>query len=298
MTPATDRATGRATGGATDGATGGATGRPLAGVLAGAADLPRHEAERLLMAATGLTRSRLLVTEAVTAHQADRFGELVEARRAGRPLQHLEGTVDFGPITLRIDRRALIPRPETERLWEVASGLVGDPRVIVDLCTGSGNLALASAHQWPAARVLATDTSADAVALARENAAALGLAVEVLQGDLFDPLPPELAGRVDLLVANPPYLAEHEMAVVAPELRAEPVDALVAGPDGIEVVARIAAAAGRWLASGGVAVVEVSEHHADRAVNLFNLFNLFVGLDAAVHEDLAGRPRFVVATRS
>ncbi len=146
--------------------------------------------------------------------------------------------------------------------------------MIVDLCTGSGNLALACARHWPGARVLATDRSTAAAALARENADALGLRVEVLVGDLFDPLPPALAGRVDLLVANPPYLSEAELEQVPAEVLAEPRDALVAGPDGIEVVARIGAEAGRWLGPGGNRRGRGVGDHADRAATLF------AGLDA------------------
>ncbi|HEY5727374.1 MAG TPA: peptide chain release factor N(5)-glutamine methyltransferase [Acidimicrobiia bacterium] len=262
-------------------------------LLGGAADLPRHEVERLLMAATGLDRAGILLTGALPDEEVHRFEALVARRRAGEPLQYLEATVDFGPVTLRIDHRALIPRPETERLWELATELLGvdDVKVIVDLCTGSGNLALACARHWPGARVLATDRSTAAAALARENADALALPVEVLVGDLFDPLPPALAGRVDLLVANPPYLSEAELEQVPAEVLAEPRDALVAGPDGIEVVARIGAEAGRWLGPEGIALVEVSEHHAGRAAALF------AGLDATVCHDLTGRPRFVVARR-
>lgn len=270
-------------------------------LLGGAADLPRHEVERLLMAAAGLDRAGLLLTGALPDEAVHRFEALVARRRAGEPLQYLEATVDFGPVTLHIDHRALIPRPETERLWELATELLGagdvtvdvpvDVKVIVDLCTGSGNLALACARHWPGARVLATDRSTAAAALARENADALALPVEVLVGDLFDPLPPALAGRVDLLVANPPYLSEAELEQVPAEVLAEPRDALVAGPDGIEVVARIGAEAGRWLGPGGIALVEVSEHHADRAAARF------AGLDAIVCHDLTGRPRFVVARR-
>jgi release factor glutamine methyltransferase len=268
---------------------------PVATLLAGTADLPRHEAERLLMAATGLGRAELLVTGPLPDDPVRRFEILVARRRAGEPLQYLEGTVDFGPVTVRVDPRALIPRAETERLWELATELAGAApggvQVVVDLCTGAGNLALACAKHWPEARVLATERAVTAADLARENAAALVLPVEVLIGDLFDPLPRDLAGRVDLLVANPPYISEAEMRQVPPELLAEPRDALVAGPDGIEVVARIGAEVGRWLAPHGVAVVEVSEHHAHEAAERFT------GLDSTVHRDLAGRYRFVVARR-
>ncbi len=108
--------------------------------------------------------------------------------RSGEPLQYIEGDVHFGPIVLRIDPRALIPRPETERLWELAvARLAGiDNATIIDLCTGSGNLALALKQEFPGARVIGIDNSEEAIMLAKENAADLGLAVEFVEGDLFD----------------------------------------------------------------------------------------------------------------
>jgi release factor glutamine methyltransferase len=255
-------------------------------------DLPRHEVERLLIKATGLTRTELLLGATVSDAEAAEFADLVERRRGGEPLQYIEGRIPFGPIEVSVDRRVLIPRPETEQLFEVAAGAVTEPRVIVDLCTGSGNLAIALKHEFPDAVVYATDCSEDAVAVARANAAAAGLDVTVLHGDLFEPLPPHLRGRVDLLVANPPYVSEAELAGLPAEVRAhEPHTALIAGPTGDEVVARIAGEVAEWLCPDGVVVCEISEFRGAAAAELF------AALGGGVRHDLSGKERFVVASR-
>ncbi len=260
-------------------------------LLAAAADLPRHEAERLLVVATGVGRAVLAADPDVPADAANRFEALLRRRRSGEPLQYLEGTVQFGPIELLTDGRALIPRPETEQLWELVVGEYGGvPGIVVDLCTGSGNLALACKHRWRSARVLATDASADALSLAVENGRFTGLDVDFLHGDLFDPLPATIAGAVDILVANPPYLAAAELALLPAEVRDhEPHAALVSGPQGDEVLGRIAAEASCWVRPGGLIACEISEFHPERVQDLFAPFA------ATVRCDLAGRPRFVIA---
>ncbi len=254
--------------------------------------LPDHEVVRLGETATGRSRGELLRDPSMSAAEEARFERLVRRRLEGEPLQYLEGTVAFGPLGLLADPRALIPRPETEQLWDlVVQRVDAPPRVVVDLCTGSGNLALACKWAWPAATVYATDLSTDAVALARENSVGTGLAVTVLEGDLFGPLPADLAGTVDVLVANPPYLAEAELATLPPEVRNhEPHAALVAGPMGTEILARIAAEAPRWLRPGALVACEISEFHPREAARLF------VSYDAVVEQDLTGRPRFVIGT--
>jgi release factor glutamine methyltransferase len=256
--------------------------------------LPRHEAERLLRHATGWPSARLASEDDVPADAAEAFVGLTRRRRAGEPLQYLERTVQFGPLTLRSDARALIPRPETEQLWERVVERVGPdmPAVIVDLCTGSGNLALALKRAFPAATVYGTDESPDALALATENGALTGLDVEWRHGDLFAALPDAIRGRVDVLVANPPYLAEDELAALPVDVRDhEPVAALVAGPAGDEVLERIAAESDAWLSPGGFIASEISEFQADRVTHLFARY------DGVVERDLAGRPRFVFGAR-
>ena len=250
--------------------------------------LPRHEAERLLMSAAGLTRPQLLVAGGIDETVLRRFRSLESRRVAGEPLQYLEGDVPFGPVSIAVDPRVLIPRPETEEMFELVIGVVDSPNRIIDLCTGSGNLAVALAATFPDADVYATDVSADAAEVARANAARNGVAVQTMVGDLFDPLPKRLLGSVDLIVANPPYLAESEIADLPADVLAEPMGALVAGPTGLEVIARIADAAPRWLTPGGVIACEISEFHGDTAVELFE------AIDGRLVTDMFGNDRFVI----
>jgi len=257
-------------------------------------DVPAHEHQRLLMAA-GMERSQLAAGGAIPADVQEQFDALVAKRQAGMPLQYLEGTVQFGPIELAIDERALIPRPETEVLWEDAVqslGEAGPGTVIVDMCTGSGNLALALKHAFPHARVIGTDTSASALALAGENSQRTGLEVEWLKGDLFDALPERVKGRIDLLVSNPPYVTEAEFDDLGPEIRQhEPREALVAGATGTEVLARLADEAFWWLGIGGWLFAEIGETQGAAADELFG------ALDREVRQDLAGKDRYVAGRK-
>ncbi|MDH3730401.1 MAG: peptide chain release factor N(5)-glutamine methyltransferase, partial [Acidimicrobiia bacterium] len=203
--------------------------------------LPAHELIRLRMAASGLDQAALAAGQDLTSVAEAEFDKLVARRLAGEPLQYLEGTVQFGPIEVAVDRRALIPRPETEVLWEDAVRSLGDAgpgSVIVDMCTGSGALALALKQTFPRAQVLATDIDSEALTLARQNADSLGLEVTFLEGDLFEALPGNLKGRVDLLVVNPPYVSTDEWLGLDAVITAnEPRPALVAGPQGTEAIA-------------------------------------------------------------
>lgn len=254
--------------------------------------LPEHEAVRLMMVATGMSRSEVLLGAPLARDPVETFGRLVRRRLADEPLQYIEGSVDFGPITVAVDDRVLIPRPETEQLLELAVACVSHPKVIVDLCTGSGNLAIALSARWPEARVFATEISIPAAELASENVRRNGVGVEVLTGDLFAPLPASLRDHVDLIVANPPYLSEDELADVPPDVRREPVGALVAGVEGDEILRRIAAEAQSWLRPGGVIICEMSEFHAERIEQAFS------PLHGSIEQDFSRRDRFVVGSRS
>ncbi len=256
-------------------------------LLATVGDLPEHEVVRLLTVVTGRNRSDVIVGFDVSFDECDAFNRFVKRRRADEPLQYIEGTVDFGPVVLVVDERVLIPRPETEYLFEQVVGLVSEPKIIVDLCTGSGNLALALGATFPEADVYAVDLSKDAAALARSNAVRNGLLVEVLVGDLFDPLPAALKGRADLLVSNPPYLAAREIMDVPSDVLAEPELALIAGPEGDEVLASVAREAHEWLSPGGVVACEISEFHGARIADLFARYSPKIGTD------LSGRDRYV-----
>ena len=260
-------------------------------LLARVQDLPDHESVRLLLAAAETGRSWMLGDPIVSAEVAARFAHYVNRRRKGEPLQHIEGSTQFGPIELKVDQRALIPRPETEVLWELAMGLIGDVAspVIVDLCTGSGNLALALKHSIPGAEVVAIDLEADAIALATANGVKLGLDVDFVQGDLFGGLDSELRGRIDLIVSNPPYVSASEFAELPGEItQYEPSTALVAGGDGLDILRRIAAEAMGWLRPGGQIACEIGETQGD-AVR-----DLFAGYCPEIRQDLSGRDRFVI----
>ncbi len=234
--------------------------------------IPAHEWRRLRRVAEG-----------------EELDRLVAARLAGEPLQYLEGSAAFGPLELVVDSRVLIPRPETEQLWELAVSLVEHPRVIVDLCTGSGALALGMKHSFPGARVLATELSPEAVEVARLNSDRLGLAVEILEGDLFSPLPDDIRGEVDLVVSNPPYVGEDEWDSLPEDVRREPRMALVAGEEGLETIRRIVAETPDWLRPGGRLAVEIGETQG-RGVSA--MMGRFGGVE--VRRDLAGRDRFVI----
>jgi release factor glutamine methyltransferase len=239
------------------------------------ADIPEHERARL---------------EAVSGPDAP-LDQLIARRLGGEPLQYIEGTAPFGPLDLLVDERVLIPRPETEGLLELATRMVRSPEVIVDLCTGSGALALGLKSRFSAAAVFATDISADAIAVATANRYRTGLQVYLAEGDLFDPLPTAILGTVDLIVANPPYVAEVDFAQLPEDVRREPRVALVSGPTGLEVIERIGASAASWLRPGGVVICEIGEKQGVSAAASF------LDLPAVVRQDMTGRDRYIVAVK-
>lgn len=255
---------------------------------------PSVDAELLAAHVLGTDRGRLRFIEAGPEF-AQRYDDLI-ARRARRvPLQHLVGTAAFGPVDVHVGPGVFIPRPETEALleWALAQRLPDAP-VIVDLCTGSGALALALANDRPDARIIAVDDSESALQYARRNLAGTG--VEVVCADVTAPtLLPELDGSVDLIVANPPYIpdgAQLELEVADHD----PAHALFGGPDGMRVIEAIVGLAGRWLRTGGLVAVEHDDTTSDRTVECFHLATRFD--DVTARRDLTGRPRFVTARRT
>lgn len=243
-----------------------------------------------------------------------RLHEMCERRIAGEPLQYVLGAWSFRGIDLMVDRRVLIPRPETEWVAEVAleeAERLGVPRhrgarrpmttgavrhLAADLGTGSGALALALERELPDTEVWATDASEDALHVARANAAGCGATrVRFATGSWFDALPVTVKERFTIVVSNPPYVADHEVASLPPEVaNHEPHRALVAGPVGTEALAEIVAAAPGWLAATGVLVCEIAPHQADAVVR-FAKDSGFA--EAFVRDDLTGRPRVLVARR-
>jgi release factor glutamine methyltransferase len=253
---------------------------------------PRTDAELLAAHAADTDRGRLALVEAGPGF-ANRYDELVAQRAKRVPLQHLTGTAAFGPVTVHVGPGVFIPRPETESMleWAVAQPLSQDP-VIVDLCTGSGALALALSRHRPGARIVAVDDSADALAYAHRNLA--GTHVELIRADVTERgLLPELDGAVDLIVANPPYIPDG--AELEPEVsQHDPAHALFGGPDGMVVVDAVVDLAARWLVGGGRCAVEHDDTTSTLTVEAFSRTGRFE--DVVARRDLTGRPRFVTAT--
>ena len=254
---------------------------------------PRTDAELLAAHAAGTDRGRLAFTEA-DPEFFRRYDELVAQRAKRVPLQHLTGSAPFGPVTVQVGPGVFIPRPETESLleWAVGQPLSQSP-VIVDLCTGSGALAVALSKYLPDARVIAVDDSEDALAYARRNTA--GTPVELIHADVTQAgLLAELDGQVDLVVANPPYIPDG--GALEPEVAEhDPPHALFGGVDGMEVIDRIVELAARLLRDGGRCGVEHDDTTSARTVEAFTRTGRFV--DVTAREDLTGRPRFVTARR-
>jgi release factor glutamine methyltransferase len=257
-------------------------------------DSARFDAEELAAHLTGTDRGRLSLVESIDDEFFRRYSDVVAARSRRVPLQHLIGTAAFGPVVLHVGPGVFIPRPETEAIFAWATAQRLDARsLIVDLCTGSGALAVALARHLPAARVIGVDDSDAALGYARRNAE--GTEVELVRADVTTPgLLPELDGRVDLVVANPPYVPDN--IVLEPEVaQHDPPHAVFGGPDGMTVIAAVVRLAGRWLRAGGIFAVEHDDTTSLRTVELVEGTGLFD--DVQAQQDLTGRPRFVTARR-
>jgi release factor glutamine methyltransferase len=245
-------------------------------------DTPRLDAELLVAAVAGVDRERLFIDPGAALGPEDeaRLAGLVRRRVAREPVAYILGRRAFRRLELAVDRRVLIPRPESELLVEVALE-VASGAWVHDVGTGSGAVALALADERPDLRVSASDASDAALEVAAENARRLGLTIEL---DAYRGLPPHTAGA-DLIVANLPYVAEHEWAGLAPEItRYEPRDALVAGADGLDAIRELVTSA----PSGARLALEHAPHQAEAVRSLL--------LEARSHRDLAGRERVTAGT--
>lgn len=263
-------------------------------VLAAAGVLsPRVDAELLLAHALGRPRSQLLTAAAPGAREAADFAAAL-ARRANRePLQHITGTAPFRHVEVAVGPGVFIPRPETELLVDAVLAALAPGAIAVDLCSGSGALALAIAAETAAARVLAVEAPGPALDHWLP-ANVRGTRVEVIAGDATDPgLLAELAGRVDAVVCNPPYVPTD--TEVAPEVHHDPAIAVFAGADGLALMPAVIARAATLLRPGGVLALEHDDTQAAAVPALLAGDGSWT--DVADHLDLAGHPRYVTATR-
>jgi release factor glutamine methyltransferase len=231
-----------------------------------------------------------------------RLDAMLARRRAGEPLQYVLGRWAFRHLDLLVDRRVMIPRPETEQLVDLALALLEPqppPRVLADLGTGSGVIAFALASELPLAGVTvwATDLSEDALAVARANLAGIGRAavnVRISAGSWYDALPADLEGRFDLVASNPPYIATDDPAVEESVRGWEPADALFAGDEGLDALRVVVAGAPKWLRPGGALVCEIGREQGEAVASMARGAGL---ADVRVEPDLAGHDRFLVARR-
>ena len=256
-------------------------------------DSPVPTAERLLAHVLETDRTGIYARDGLTTQEAKSFGRALCRRCAGEPLQHVTGEQGFRRLVLRVRPGVFVPRPETEVLVQVVLDALAEVRspTVVDVGTGSGAVALAIADERPDAAVWATDRSPEAVALARENADALDLAVTAVEGDLLEPLPGTLGGKVDAVVSNPPYVSPEVRDSLPADVLAEPELAVFGG---VELYERLFAQATGWLRPGGLVAVEIEEHAARDIVRVAEAEGLE---DLSVHPDLAGRDRVVRGRR-
>jgi release factor glutamine methyltransferase len=263
---------------------------------------PRRSAEWLLSAATDLSRIELYAHFDRPLSDTERatFRASIERRAAGEPLQYVTGEMPFRHLVLRVRPGVFIPRPETEVLVDTVLehlDRIGSAEpAVLDLCTGSGAVAVSVAYERPGARVYATEIVPATAEVARDNADRAGVAdrVTVLTGDLFGPLDPTLRGSFDVVVSNPPYIPTADLAGLPAEVAGfEPRVALDGGIDGLDVVRRIAEEAHAWLRPGGVVVMETDTSCAKEAALM--LARWYEGVE--VRTDLTGRDRIAFGIR-
>ncbi len=249
----------------------------------------RLEAQLLLAHVLKCTRTALYTgfDKPLADAELGAYRELIKRRLAGEPVAYLVGETEFWSLPFTIDPSVLVPRPDTETLVETALAVAPASTAILDLCTGSGVIAVSLAHDLPAARVVATDVSPAAAAIARTNAArnAVGDRVDVRVGDLFAPVAGE---RFDLIASNPPYIATPVIATLSVEVQREPRIALDGGARGLAFYERIASGAAAHLAPNGVLIVE---HGFDQADAVAALLVAAGFTDVTLVRDLGKQPR-------
>jgi release factor glutamine methyltransferase len=263
-------------------------------------DSARLEAQVLLAHVLRCTRIALytLFDRPLSAAELAAARELIRRRLDGEPTAYLVGEQEFWSLPIKVDPRVLIPRRDSETLIEVVLEQAPDrshPRTIADIATGSGALAIALAHELPGARVVATDLSAGALALAADNARRNQVAdrIELREGDLLAALRP--GERFDVLLSNPPYVRSADIDLLAAEVRREPRAALDGGADGLDCIRRLVASAAEHLSGGGLLAIEHGHDQGHAVIGLIEATGGFRG--ASTRQDLARRPRVSFAIR-
>ncbi|PSL58457.1 release factor glutamine methyltransferase [Saccharothrix carnea] len=269
-------------------------------LAAAGVDSPRVDAELLAAHVLGVERSRLPLIPLVDPPVVDALHKVVRQRATRVPLQHITGRAWLGDVDLEVGPGVFIPRPETELVleWGLSTVEVDDP-VVVDLCTGSGALALAVAHRLPRASVHAVERDPSALAWARRNAEARAVAgdtpITLHAGDVTEPeVLADLDGQVDLVLCNPPYVPDG--VEVQPEVADhDPRHAVFGGADGLEVIRHVVGLAARLLKPGGYVAIEHDDTHGGAVPALLETRRVLTEVED--HSDLAGRPRFATARR-
>ena len=264
---------------------------------------PRLDAEVLMTEILGLSRVELYTNfeQPLTPPEVDRYRELIRRRSTGEPVAYILGRAAFRNLTLRVDRNVLIPRPETEQVVDIAvqylmEGNWPTPPMVLDIGTGSGAIAISIASGFPEAEVTATDASANAIELARENArtAGAGDRIEFVHSDLFEALDP--LTTFDLIVSNPPYISEEEWETLAPDVREfEPREALFGGIDGLDYFRRLVMEAPQLLKPHGTLVMEIGHLQGSAVLELMHACDLY--RTVRIGQDYAGHDRIVFGQR-
>jgi len=261
---------------------------------------PRLQTELLLAHLLKMPRMKLYLNfdRVLTPAETDALREIVKRRGQREPLQHITGSTSFCGHEIAVNRHVLVPRPETEMLaelgWQFLSTINSQPSTALDLCTGSGCIAIALAAKCPYAKIIATDISSDALALAKENASRNQVAgqIEFRHGDGFAAL--VNGSQFDLIVSNPPYIPSAEIATLDPEVRDfDPHAALDGGADGLEFYHLIASQAGAFLKPDGKVMVEFGDGQAEAIRKIFETEKWIV---EAVKEDYSQRARILTAS--
>lgn len=259
---------------------------------------PCVDAEYLLAHILGCQRKDLLIypDRVLKDDEATQFNACVERRGRREPLQYITGEVEFRGLVFRVNRDVLIPRPETELLVdEVFNSVSKKDAAVLDLCTGSGCIAISIAKELADSRVYAADISEGALAVAKENASRHGVGERItfLTGDLFEAIDKlDLQARTDVIVSNPPYVSAEEMKELQPEIKDyEPASALFGGEDGLDFYRRIIRESPSFLAPGGLVIMEMGYGQAGRIRELFASEEAFV--DVKITDDMAGIGRII-----